>query len=102
LPEIFPASPYEVSDQVFVGSTQCLLDELNKIREMSPHGLGSEPKGYRDMRNDCRASLATPFALASELDREGPEVAVECVRWIWLALKEAGEIAIEHEAPMWT
>ncbi len=102
LPVPFDSSPHDVKNGLFVGSAVCLQEELDRIRALSPLELGSAPKGYRAMRRDYSAFSRRPFELAPGEGRDSQEVITQCVRWVWLGMHDAAEIAVRNSTPLWT
>jgi hypothetical protein len=83
----------EDDSTTFVGSCVALLRELSELQSTSGLELGTVPEGYARMRADIRSfyrSTAT-FQLSD----------VDCVRWVWLALRDGAEIAIKEDMVLW-
>lgn len=77
-------------DPTFVGSSIRLLNELAKIKEMSPLDVSTTPPTYNDMRNDYRSWFSKPHHLSED----------DAIRWIWNALGYGAQISIEKQSPM--
>jgi hypothetical protein len=77
----------------FVGSCQALLQELSELQSQSPLQLGVVSERYAEMRTDVQSfhRSNTPFQLSD----------ADCVRWVWLALRDGAEIAIKENMVMW-
>jgi hypothetical protein len=88
-------SPGNLEDDptVFIGSCVALLGELRKLQEVSQLQLGIAPEGYEKMRADIRQFYRSETAF--QLDDE------DCVRWIWLALRDGAELAIRQNTLLW-
>jgi hypothetical protein len=93
LPVEFDPPKEPVSDQdgpIFVGSSIRLLNELVRIKEMSPLEVGTLPPTYSDMRNDYRRWFSTPYELSED----------DTIKWVWNALRDGAQISIERQFPM--
>jgi hypothetical protein len=77
-------------DPTFVGSSIRLLNELAKIKEMSPFDVSATPPTYGDMRNDYRSW----FSISHDLSED------DTIRWVWNALRDGAQISIERQFPM--
>jgi hypothetical protein len=88
-------SPGNLEDDptVFIGSCAALLGELRKLQEVSQLQLGVAPEGFEEMRADIRKIYRSQptFQLNDE----------DCVRWIWLALRDGAEMAIRQNTLLW-
>jgi hypothetical protein len=82
------------NDPTFVGSSMRLLQELEKIRRMSPIDVGVIPLEYLEMRKDYRSWFRGTLGRHDPLSRE------DGIRWIWNALNEAARLSIERVAPI--
>ena len=78
---------------LFIGSCQGLLKELTDLKQRSPLGLGSAPNGYERMRQDIRAFYREDTTL--RLDDS------DTIRWMWRALFDGAESAIESKSALW-
>jgi hypothetical protein len=78
---------------VFVGSCMALLRELRELQEVSQLQLGVPPEGYEEMRADIRIFYRSNAALQL--------VDADCVRWVWLALRDGAEMAIKENMVLW-
>jgi hypothetical protein len=93
LPVDFDPPKEPASDKdgpTFVGSSIRLLNELVRIKEMSPLDVGTLPPTYSDMRNDYRRWFSTPCELSED----------DTIRWVWNALRDGARISIERQFPM--
>ena len=90
--EIAPGN-LEDDSTVFVGSCLALLRELGELQKISQLHLGVAPKGYEEMRVDTREFYRSHGAL--QLDE------ADCVRWIWLALRDGAEMALKENTVLW-
>jgi hypothetical protein len=87
------AAPREpaLPDNVFLGSSVGLLNELAEVRKLSPLSLGTTPPGYDAMRSDIRTWFKSRFELVGDQ---------AIIQWIWKGLDEAARISIEESAPI--
>jgi hypothetical protein len=83
----------EDDSTVFIGSCVALLRELRELQEVSPLQLGVAPAGYDEMRADIRKFYRSEPTF--QLDD------VDCVRWIWLGLRDGAEMAIKQNTVLW-
>jgi hypothetical protein len=74
----------------FVGSCIRLLNELAKIKEMSPLDVSTTPPTYGDMRNDYRGW----FSMSDSPSED------DTIRWVWNALRDGAQISIARRSPM--
>jgi len=88
-----PRGNLEDEPTLFVGSCQGLLRELTDLKQRSPLGLGSAPNGYERMRQDIRAFYREDTTL--QLDDS------DIIRWMWRALFDGAESAIEAKSALW-
>jgi hypothetical protein len=70
---------------VFVGSCMALLRELRELQELS--------QGYEEMRADIRRFYSSNATLQL--------ADADCVRWVWLALRDGAEMAIKENMALW-
>ena len=82
-----------VDEPFFVGSCSALLQELRDLQDISQIQLGSAPEGYEEMRADIQKFYRSdaPFRLTD----------ADCVRWIWLALRDGAELAIKEHTVLY-
>jgi hypothetical protein len=90
------ANPGNLKDDptTFVGSCVGLLRELKALQEESDLRLGTVPSGYEDMRADIEHFYRSNIAL--RLTNE------DCIRWIWLALRDGADLAIKENSVLWS
>jgi len=89
--EFDPPRDPALPDNVFLGSSFGLLNDLAEIRKLSPLSLGTTPPGYDDMRSDIRAWFKSRFKVIGDQ---------AIIQWIWKGLDEAARISIEESAPI--
>jgi hypothetical protein len=85
--------PGRPDDDLFVGSCQTLIAELDELKRTSPLQLGDVMSAYSDMRADFLKFVRSD----TELDLRTED----CVRWIWRALRDGAELAIAQNAALW-
>jgi hypothetical protein len=78
----------------FIGSCFALLRELDNLQKVSDLQLGIAPHRYQEMRADI-----TSFYRSNTWSRLTDE---DCVRWIWLALRDGAEMAIKENTVLWS
>jgi hypothetical protein len=78
---------------VFVGSCKALLRELRELQEVSQLQLGASPEGYEEMRTDIRRFYSSNATIQL--------TDADCVRWVWLALRDGAEMAIKEKTVLW-
>jgi hypothetical protein len=93
--ELEPAT-LEVDAPFFLGSCTALLRELHDLQKTSQIQLGSAPQGYEEMRADIRKFYRSfhsggTFQLTD----------ADCVRWVWLALRDGAELAIKENTVLY-
>jgi hypothetical protein len=86
----------EVDAPFFVGSCAALLRELRDLQDISQLQFGSAPDGYEEMRADIRKFYRTIHSSAAFKLTDA-----DCVRWIWLALRDGAELAIEENTVLY-
>ena len=74
---------------IFLGSCHALLADLEEVNKLSSLQLGKAPRGYDAMRADIKKFYRSSF----ELDDEA-----SIIQWIWKAIYDGAQIAIEHHA----
>jgi hypothetical protein len=80
----------------FVGSCTALLRELRDLQDISQIQLGSAPAGYEEMRADIRKFYRSILSGATFQLNDA-----DCVRWIWLALRDGAELAIKENTVLY-
>jgi hypothetical protein len=86
----------EADAPFFVGSCTALLRELRDLQDMSQMKLGSAPEGYEEMRADIRK-----FYRSIHSGDTFKLTETDCVRWIWLALRDGAESAIKENTVLY-
>jgi hypothetical protein len=77
-PRVFnPADGFHIA----IASAPRLIQELEAIRAVSPHGLGAEPPGFDSSPSTSLGTEAT-------------------LRWVWWALHLGATTALSREAPL--
>ena len=89
--ELGPARLELLSDSALLGSAYALRRELDELRALSPLHLGTIPRGYAEMRADGLRFARTEFAT---------DDVTATIQWVWLGLRDAAGLAIEHTAPI--
>jgi hypothetical protein len=77
-------------DPTFVRSSIRLLNDLAKIKEMSPLNVSATPPTYGGMRNDNRSWFSIPHHLSDD----------DTIKWVWNAFRDGAQISIERQCPM--
>jgi hypothetical protein len=90
--------PLSSDDPLFAGSCQRLLAELAEIQKLSDFGLGNVPEEYNAMRANYPKwwkGLLDPTA-----EEQAPYSEADTVRWLWRALYDGAQLALQHNAPL--
>jgi hypothetical protein len=86
----------EVDAPFFVGSCTALLRELHDLQDISQIQLGSAPRGYEEMRADVRKFYRSIHSSAAFQMTD-----VDCLRWVWLALRDGADLAINENTVLY-
>ena len=77
----------------FIGSCQRLILELDELKQISSLRLGEVVPDYSMMRSDFLKFVRSDKKL--DLSTE------DCIRWVWRALRDGAELAIEQNTALW-
>ena len=91
--EIEAPKSFEGDDPTFIGSAPALLRELRTLQEASPLDLGRAPNGYEQMRAD----IGQFYRSDNEEQLDEPAI----IQWIWRALHDGAELAIQARTVLW-